>query len=73
MNDKTILGLELELDEDDDCQPLAALVVIKYFEPDSEVSVGYMVRATSGLSNTEALGMAGLAKIRITENIKDGT
>lgn len=57
------LGIEGEIPG----QPLAALVVVKCLSEDGEVGVSYSVRATPGLSATEALGMAGLADVRLRE------
>lgn len=64
--DLTAVGLPLDAGDDDkDIQPLAALVVVKTFEPDGECGVGYRVRATDGLSDVEAYGMAKLAAVRL--------
>jgi hypothetical protein len=65
----TVCGLPLEGGEDIG-QPVAALVIVKTFDEDSEVGVCYQVRATGGLSTVEALGMADYAVIRISEALK---
>jgi hypothetical protein len=66
VSDLTACGLRLESgDGDEDLQPIAALVIVKVFEPDGDCGVGYMVRATSGLSDVEAYGMAKLAAVRL--------
>jgi hypothetical protein len=67
----TVCGLPLEGGEDLG-QPVAALVIVKTFDQDSEVGVCYQVRATGGLSTVEALGMAGYAAIRLSEALKRG-
>jgi hypothetical protein len=46
-------------------QPVAVLVIVKCFDPDSEVGVCYQVRSTEGLSTVEALGMADYAGLRL--------
>jgi len=50
-------------------QPVAALVVVKSFDPDGEAGVSYQVRATDGLSTVEALGMADYAVLRIRDGL----
>jgi hypothetical protein len=51
-------------------QPIAALVVVKSFDPDSEAGVCYQVRATDGLSTVEALGMADYAVLRLSNSLR---
>jgi len=64
-----VCGLPLE-GADDIGQPVAALVVVKTFDGDSEIGVCYRVRATGGLSTVEALGMAGFAELRLGEALR---
>ncbi len=54
-------------------QPLAALVIVKSFDGDSEVGVSYQVRATEGLSTVECLGMANLAVLRLANALTGGS
>jgi hypothetical protein len=54
-------------------QPLAALVVVKSFDEDSEVGVSYQVRATSGLTTVECLGMAELAVLKLRNALSGGS
>lgn len=67
-NEATVCGLPLEGGEDIG-QPVAALLVVKTFDGDSEVGVCYQVRATGGLSTVEALGMADYAVLRIRDGL----
>lgn len=53
-------------------QPLAALVIVKSFDEDSEIGVSYQVRATEGLSTVECLGMANLAVLRLAGALGGG-
>lgn len=53
-------------------QPLAALVVVKSFDEDSECGVSYQVLATEGLSTVECLGMANLAVLRLASALTGG-
>jgi hypothetical protein len=66
-----VCGLPLEGSEDIG-QPVAALVIVKTFDADSEVGVCYQVRATGGLSTVEALGMADYAVLRIRDGLRRG-
>jgi hypothetical protein len=58
----TVAGLEIELPEG---TPLAALVVLKYLGEAGQYL--YTASCTEGLSAVEALGMAALAEIRLTD------
>lgn len=53
-------------------QPLAAFVVVKSFDEDSEIGVTYQVLATEGLSTVECLGMANLAVLRLASALGGG-
>ena len=64
-----VCGLPLE-GGGDIGQPVAALVVVKTFDGDSEIGVCYRVRATGGLSTVEALGMADFAALRLREALR---
>ena len=64
-------GLPIEGGEDIG-HPLAALVIVKSFDEDSENGVCYQVRATEGLSSVECLGMAELAVLRLKEALSGG-
>ena len=64
-----VCGLPLE-GADDIGQPVAALVIVKTFDGDSEIGVCYRVRATGGLSTVEALGMADYAALRLREGLR---
>ena len=66
----TVCGLPIDGAEEV-TQPLAALVVVKCFDPDSEVGVSYRVRATTGLSSVEALGMADFAVLRLKNELSE--
>ena len=68
MAEPAVCGLPLEGGEDTG-QPVAALVILKTFDQDSEVGVCYQVRATDGLSTVEALGMADYAVLRIRDGL----
>jgi hypothetical protein len=53
-------------------RPIAAIVVVKTFDPDSEVGVCYRVHATEGLSTVEALGMADYAVLKLSKALRCG-
>jgi len=58
-----VFGMELRTASgDEDIQPVAALVIVKVFDPDNEAGCNYLVRATDGLTTVEAYGMAKLAE-----------
>lgn len=64
-----VCGLPL-VGGEDITQPIAALVVVKCFDPDAEAGVRHPVRATEGLSVTEALGMARKAVVELEEALR---
>lgn len=70
MSDSLVLGMPLDLGEDDelaDAQPLAALVVVKCLAADG--SIAYCARSTSGVQTVEALGMARFAALKLEQAI----
>lgn len=64
------LGLPLG-GADDIGQPIAALVVVKYFDDEAENGVAYRALATDGLTSVEAIGMARYATVRLERAIGD--
>jgi hypothetical protein len=66
--DLKVCGLPLDAAEGDkEEMPLSALVIVKTFAPEGEVGVRYIVRATDGLSDVEAYGMAMMAAHQIKQ------
>ena len=59
-----VLGLPLP-GAGDIGQPVAALVVVKYFDDEAENGVAYRALASDGLSTVEAIGMARYAAVRL--------
>jgi hypothetical protein len=58
-------GLELVDGLDDGDVPLAALAIVKVMTGDGDV--GYQVLATEGLTVVEALGMAHVGALQLTQ------
>jgi hypothetical protein len=70
MADSTILGMLLDIAEDDPIatvQPLCGLVIIKALDEDGEVA--YMTAATPDLMTVECLGMARYAVLKLENGL----
>lgn len=66
MIDCKVLGMDLNVDEDDvlvTSQPLSAFVVVKAL--DEEGDIVYLTAATEGLQSVECLGMAEFAALKL--------
>ena len=57
-----VCGLDI-VNMPEEISPLAALVVLKAFDEDGDVT--YYARATEGVTTVEALGMVALADVRL--------
>lgn len=68
MAEAKFFGLPLE-GINSDKQVIAAVVVMKCFEEDSETSVAYSMGATDGLTSVEALGMMEYANIILRKQL----
>ena len=64
---ETVTGLQLEGLEEG--IPLCALVILKYLDNDGDYA--YQVKATDSLSCVEALGMAHLAVMSMTNVLNE--
>lgn len=70
MADSTVLGMPLDVTEDDPvatCQPLSAMIVVKALDGDGDVV--YLTAATEGLMSVECLGMARYAVLKLEQGL----
>lgn len=68
MTGANFFGLPLE-GIDSDKQVIAAVVVMKSFDEESETSVAYSMGATDGLTSVEALGMMEYANMMLRKQL----
>jgi hypothetical protein len=68
MLEANFFGLPLE-GINSDKQVIAAVVVIKSFDEESETSVAYSMGATDGLTSVEALGMMEYANMMLRKQL----